>query len=100
MKNLELYASILIMTLTTFLGFLQWRSGTRVQDADRTEKIGNAYDKLLDALQEQVTKLDARVAYLETELKKQTNWNARLVRQLAEAGLKPVPFESEPKITT
>ena len=76
------------------LGLLQWRSQTSVHSADATEKIGNAYDSLLDRLSLQVKELDTRVKFLEVELKKYSNWSSKLVMQLVEHGIQPLPMET------
>lgn len=82
----------LISALTVlFLGLLQWRSATKVQAADASQKIGDAYSKLLDELQDHVRDLENRVNELEKELKKYRNWTAQLVKQLIEHGIAPNP---------
>lgn len=79
----ELYVSLLSALTVLFLGFLQWRSSARVQHSDAAERIGNAYDKLLENMQE-------RISDLEKRLKKFEVWVPRLVAQVQELGGVPV----------
>lgn len=70
--------------------WFQWRSASKVQTADATEKIGGAYDKLLDTMQKQIDELESDVTYMKKELAKYRNWTARLVKQLLDNNLIPV----------
>lgn len=83
------------LTIVIFLGIgvivlLQTRNSGRVQKADATEKIGGAYDKLLESMRKQIDELETDVAYLKVQLKKYTNWSAQLMKQLIEHGIIPV----------
>jgi hypothetical protein len=88
--SIELGISLLSAITVLTLGLLQWRSTTRLQRADALDKIGDAYNDLLDRLNTRIVELESRVNYMELELKKYTNWSARLVKQLIENGIIPV----------
>lgn len=88
--NIETIISLLSAATVLVLGLLQWRSSSKLQRADALDKIGDAYNDLLDRLNKRIVDLESRVNYLEKELKKYTNWSARLVKQLIENGIVPV----------
>jgi len=75
----ELYVSILSALTVFLLGILQWRSTAKVSKSDAAERIGNAYDKLLENMQERITDLEKR-------LKKFEIWVPRLVQQVKDLG--------------
>lgn len=87
----DVYVPLISALTMFFLGFLQWRSAMKVQEADASQKIGDAYSKLLDELKDHVRDLEKRVNELEKELKKYRNWTAQLVKQLIEHGIVPGP---------
>ena len=91
---ISLYSSIPVL----FLGILQvldtmrrTKSQSKVDSADASDKISSAYERLMDDLRVQVADLKVDVAYLKKELKKYTNWSARLMKQIIELGHVPVP---------
>lgn len=95
--NIESTISLLTALTVLMLGLLQWRSTARaqvgthkVQSAEASERIGNAYDKLLEAQNKRMDDMEQDIIYLKKELKKYTNWSARLVKQLIEHGIEPV----------
>lgn len=63
--------------------WFQWRSASRVQTADATEKIGRTYDQLLDNLNE-------RIQNLELKVKKFEKWVPMLIDQIYLLGGVPV----------
>lgn len=88
----------LTLAVLFFMGgivYLQTRSTGRAHSADATEKIGGAYSELLENMRKQIAELETDVAYLKVQLKKYTNWSARLMKQLIENGIVP----SEPPDT-
>lgn len=62
----------------------------KAQSADATEKIGSAYSELIESMRKQIDDLEKDVAYLKVQLRKYTNWSARLMKQLIEHGITPV----------
>lgn len=82
----------LFSTIVVFLlGFLQWRSKLPVEEADTSEKIGSAYDKLVTTLNARVQMLETKVDHmeqtvdrLEEELRKWRNAYARALRYITE----------------
>ena len=87
--NIEMTISLLSAVTVLVLGLLQWRSSSRVQKAEAIDRIGDAYNDLLDRLNKRIADLESRVQYLEKDLKKYTNWTARLVKQLIQHGIEP-----------
>ena len=96
------------------LGILQWMNArkqtanqVKVGDADATEKITNSATKLVDDLQAELVLLRPlvpRVAQLETEVhelraanERLIKWSERLVKQVMDAGMEPVPFRMDPQ---
>lgn len=88
--DIDAVISLLSAAGVVVLGLLQWINQSRVSRADAIDKIGDAYDGLLGRMSEQINELEGRVQYLEKELKKYSNWTARLVKQLIEHGIVPV----------
>lgn len=91
------------------LGFLQWSNQRRqvqsqsdVGEADAAEKITNSATSLVHQLQNELNALRPlvpRVSLLESEVtnlrkanERLINWAERLVHQVENAGLDPVPF--------
>jgi hypothetical protein len=95
--GVETYVAVAATFATILLSILQWKSSAKVQNADAIDKIGNAYDGLLDKFAERVTHLETRVEFLEAELKRYSNWSSRLVKQLVENDIQPVPIDTAPK---
>lgn len=96
--SMEAIITIVLALSTGVLGWKQWQSESRVQSAEAVEKIGNAYDGLLDRLNKRIGELELRVTEMEKDLRKYTNWNARLIKQLIEHGIEPLQMDTEPKI--
>lgn len=96
--SIEAIITILLAASTGLLGWKQWQTASKVQSAEAVEKIGNAYDGLLDRLNNRIGELENRVTDLEKDLRKYTNWNARLIKQLVEHGIEPLQMDTEPKI--
>lgn len=88
--NTPLWLTVAIFVFMGTMVFLQTRSTGKVQGADATEKIGGAYDQLLENMRRQIVDLETDVAYLKVQLKKYTNWSAQLMKQLIEHGITPV----------
>lgn len=63
--------------------WFQWRSASKVQTADATQKIGMTYDQLLDNLNE-------RIKNLELKVKKFEKWVPMLIDQIYQLGGVPV----------
>lgn len=95
------------------LGILQWlnqrkqtASQERVDESSATERITGAASKLVDDLQAELTLLRPlvpRMAQLENEVhelreanERLIRWSEKLVTQLVNAGIEPVPFRIEP----
>jgi predicted negative regulator of RcsB-dependent stress response len=89
--NTPLWLTIAVFVFMAMLAVFQWRSASKVQSADATQKIGSAYDQLLDNMKKQLDELESDVAYLKKELRKYSNWSARLVKQLVDNGIEPIP---------
>ena len=87
--NIEALISLLSAGTVLSLGFLQWRSQSKVQTADAADKIGGAYGKLLDTMSE-------RIDHLETRVKKVERWANRLAQQVVDLGGTPVSMDSDP----
>ena len=68
--QLEVVLSIISAISVLTLGLLQWRSTSKVQKAEAIDKIGDAYNDLLDRLKVRIENLENRVVFLEKELKK------------------------------
>jgi hypothetical protein len=85
--KIEFIISLLSAITVFILGFLQWRSQSKVQTADAADKIGGAYDKLLDTMSQ-------RIDQLETRVKKVERWANRLVQQVVELGGVPVSIDT------
>lgn len=96
--SMEAIITIVLALSTGLLGWKQWQTTSKVQSAEAVEKIGNAYDGLLDRLNKRIIDLENRVTELEKDLKKYTNWNARLIKQLVENGIEPLQMDTEPKM--
>jgi len=79
----EFYISLISAGTVLLLGILQWVSTARSQKSDSAEKISNAYDRLLENMQERVTDLEKRVKKFEI-------WAARLASQVQQLGGVPV----------
>lgn len=95
----EVIITLVLAASTALLGWKQWTTTAKVQKAEAIDRIGDAYDGLLDRLDNRIKELDKRVTELESELRRYTNWNARLIKQLVENGIEPLPLETQPKIT-
>jgi len=89
--NTPLWFTIMVFAFMAMLAVFQWRSTSRVQGADATQKIGSAYDQLLENMKQQLNELETDVAFLKKELRKYSNWSARLVKQLVDNGIEPLP---------
>lgn len=81
--NTPLWLTILIFASMGVLVYMQTRNTTTVGKADATEKIGNAYDQLLENMQK-------RLVTVEAKLKKFEIWVPRLIAQIHELGGIPV----------
>lgn len=90
--NIEIIVSLLSAVTVFVLGFLQWRSQSKVQAADAADKIGGAYDKLLDTMSSRIDQLEQRV-------KKVERWANRLAQQVVDLGGVPVNIDTDPTIS-
>lgn len=88
--NTPLWLTVAIFVFMGAMVFLQTRNTGKVHRADATEKIGGAYNELLESMRKQIVELETDVAYLKVQLKKYTNWSAQLMKQLIEHGIVPV----------
>lgn len=77
------YVTLVLGASNAALLWFQWRSASRVQNADATEKIGRTYDQLLDNLNERIQKLENKV-------KKFEKWVPLLIEQIYSLGGVPV----------
>lgn len=77
------YVTLVLGASNAALLWFQWRSVSRVQNADATEKIGRTYDQLLDNLNERIQKLENKV-------KKFEKWVPMLIDQIYSLGGVPV----------
>ena len=77
------YVTLIFGVSNALLLWFQWRSASRVQSADATEKIGRTYDQLLDNLNERIQKLENKV-------KKFEKWVPMLIDQIYQLGGVPV----------
>jgi cell division protein FtsB len=91
--NIEKIISLLSAATVLLLGYLQWRSQSKVQTADAADKIGGAYDKLLESMSNRIDQLEARV-------KKVERWANRLVQQIYDLGGVPVSIDTDPGLMT
>lgn len=88
--NTPLWLTVAIFAFMGMIMFLQTRSMGKVHHADATEKISDAYNDLLENMRKRINDLEMDVAYLKVQLRKYTNWSARLMKQLIENGIVPV----------
>jgi cell division protein FtsB len=103
----EFYLSVFTAFSVFVLGFLQWRSDAKKKEADAQsssksteagamENLSNAYKELVDSQAARIESLETRVDELEKKLRTYVNWSARLVKQLADHGIVPVPIDTGP----
>jgi hypothetical protein len=90
-ENTPLWFTIVVFAFMGVMVFLQTRNTTRIGSADATSKIGSTYSQLLENMRKQLDDLETDVAFLKKELRKYSNWSARLVKQLVDNGIEPVP---------
>lgn len=88
--NSPLWLTVVVLIFMGAMVFLQTRNTGKVHGADATEKIGGAYNELLENMRKQIVDLETDVAFLKVQLKKYTNWSAQLMKQLIENGIVPV----------
>lgn len=106
--NSPFWFTFAIFAFMGLMVFLQTRNTSKVGSADATEKIGGAYNELLENMRKQIAvlraeaieqkkefdaeilKLKEGMDYLNKELGKYRNWSGRLVKQLLENGITPV----------
>lgn len=82
--NSPLWLTVAVLSFVGAMVFLQTRSGARASSADATEKIGNAYDKLLENMQERINKVEAKLRKFEV-------WVPLLIEQIYKLGGVPIP---------
>jgi peptidoglycan hydrolase CwlO-like protein len=82
-ENTPLWLTVLVFAFMAVMVFLQTRSTTKVGSADATEKIGRAYDQLLENMNERLQKL-------ELKLKKLEKWVPMLIDQIYSLGGVPL----------
>lgn len=88
--NSPLWLTVAVLAFMGAMVFLQTRNAGKAHGADATEKIGGAYNALLESMRKQIADLETDVEYLKVQLKKYTNWSALLMKQLIENGIVPI----------
>ena len=114
MPTLETIISLISAIGVVVLGFLEWKTRRKkvstergVDQADAAERITNSATQLVEQLQQELETLrplPTKVAHLENEVlelrkanERLIDWSERLVKQITDAKMEPVPFRIEPK---
>jgi len=95
--NIENIITAILAISTAILGWIQLRTETmkkktesKVDDADATKKIGEAYSELIGAMNERIDNMQEEIDRMKLELRKYRNWTAQLVKQLIDHNIVPI----------
>ena len=95
--SIENIITAMLAISTGILGWMQLRADTRkkkteskVDDADATKKIGEAYSELISAMNQRMDDMQGEIDRMKLELRKYRNWTAQLVKQLLDHNIVPI----------
>ena len=95
--SIETIITAMLALSTGILGWMQFRAEARkkrteskVDDAEVTKKIGEAYSELIAAMNQRMDDMQEEIDRMKLELRKYRNWTAQLLKQLMDNNIVPI----------